>query len=81
LNLDPTRVWPCEVLWYKGARRRRGGIEAMIMSLNRETEKEKTYLRPGEENTKNLGHSNSNYHKNHRTEETNQQEDLEAHRS
>ena len=41
----------------------------------------KTYLRPDEENTKNLGHSNSNCHKNHRTEETNQQEDLGAHRS
>jgi hypothetical protein len=44
----------------------------MIMSLNRETEKEKTYLRLGEENTKNLGYSNNNYHKNYRTEEINQ---------
>ena len=31
----------------------------------------KTYLRPDEENTKNLSYSNSNYYKNHYIEGTN----------
>jgi hypothetical protein len=43
----------------------------MIMSLNREIEKEKTYLCLGEENTKNLSYSNSNYYKNYYIEEIN----------
>jgi hypothetical protein len=44
----------------------------MIMSLNKEIEKEKTYLYPSKENTKNLSYSNSNYYKNYYTEEINQ---------